>query len=390
MELNQGQIQASLLLENWWYSSNDQVFELCGAAGTGKTTIVRYLIEQIGLSMDEVLFVAFMGKAATCLQRNGLPAKTIHSACYTYHKVPMRDENGKKILDEYGLPKMKLKFELKESIGSHIKLIVVDEGGQVNTEMARDLLSFGLPMIVLGDLNQLPPVFGKSYFLQKPDYVLKQIMRQSEGSPIIYLSQCVLNDRQITPGIYGDSAVIRKDDLNDYTYKKADVVLTFTNKLRSAVNTMFREHIKKFKDLDVPHQGESIICRKNNWNKELDGVFLTNGMTGYIDYMDLSSLKDGAFTLDFRPDFSIESYKNLRVDFNTLMGEKCVSDVSEYDYGINKFEFGYALTTHLSQGSQWDDVLVLAEPYSNFSPELKKKIMYTAITRARKRIVIAI
>ena len=121
MELNQGQIQASLLLENWWYSSNDQVFELCGAAGTGKTTIVRYLIEQIGLSMDEVLFVAFMGKAATCLQRNGLPAKTIHSACDTYHKVPMRDGNGKKILDEYGLPKMKLKFELKESIGSHIK-----------------------------------------------------------------------------------------------------------------------------------------------------------------------------------------------------------------------------------------------------------------------------
>ena len=377
-------------MENWWYSSNDQVFELCGAAGTGKTTIVRYLIEQIGLELDQVLFVAFMGKAATCLQRNGLPAKTIHSACYKYKKVVARDENGKKILDEYGLPKLKLQFELRDSVGDNIKLIVVDEGGQVNTEMARDLLSFGLPVIVLGDLNQLPPVFGKSYFLQKPNYVLKQIMRQAEGSPIIYLSQCVLNDQQIKPGIYGDSTVIRKDALNDYTYRKADVVLTFTNKLRGLVNNMYREQIKKIKNLDIPHQGENVICRKNNWNKELDGIFLTNGMSGFIDYMDLSTLKDGAFTLDFRPDFAIEPYKNLRVDFNTLMSKKCVADVSNYDFTVNKFEFGYALTTHLSQGSQWDNVLLLAELNSNFSPDLKKKIMYTAITRARKSIVIAL
>ena len=83
IEFNKEQICAIYDIEHWWNSgTSDQVIEVSGAAGTGKTTLIMYFIERIGLKLDEVLFVAYMGKAANQMALNGLPAKTIHSAIY--------------------------------------------------------------------------------------------------------------------------------------------------------------------------------------------------------------------------------------------------------------------------------------------------------------------
>ena len=86
IELNNDQIYCTYKMENWWHHSTEQLFQISGSAGSGKSTVVRYLIEKIGLEYDEVLFVAFMGKAASQLARNGLPAQTIHSAIYRFEK----------------------------------------------------------------------------------------------------------------------------------------------------------------------------------------------------------------------------------------------------------------------------------------------------------------
>ena len=63
MKLNTGQENAVHKLIQWWRHKTKKVFEISGAAGTGKTTIVKELIEQIGLSSDQVLFMAYIGKA---------------------------------------------------------------------------------------------------------------------------------------------------------------------------------------------------------------------------------------------------------------------------------------------------------------------------------------
>ena len=63
--------------------------------------------------------------------------------------------------------KPKKVFALKEKLNKKIKLIVLDEGSMVNKEIGEDLLSFQIPVIVLGDLNQLPPVFGNPIFFKK-------------------------------------------------------------------------------------------------------------------------------------------------------------------------------------------------------------------------------
>ena len=266
--------------EEHLYLTNDYIV-------THNTTIVLYLIEKLGLRLDQVLFLAYQGKAACRMTMTGLPAKTIHSAIYRYEKELMKDSEGHYLRNENGKIRTKGVFVKREYIGEYedqIKLIVVDEAGMVNETIAEDLKSFGVPIIVLGDLNQLPPVFGNPYFLTEPDVVLTKIMRQNEGNPIVYLSQQVLAGNKLNIGLYGKSEIINKSDLVESHFSKADIVLSETNRLRWNVNNYFREQIRQYKQLDYPHNGEKVICRKNNWKRSVDdGIYLTNGMSGYVD-----------------------------------------------------------------------------------------------------------
>jgi exodeoxyribonuclease-5 len=147
IEFNDQQIYALYAMENWWYNQKNQLFEISGRPGTGKTTLVKYFIERIGLDYSEVAFVAYMGKAAMVLARTGLPAQTLHSLIYTYEERVDKDENGKIQIDEKGKVKTKFEFILKESLPKKIKLIVLDEASMVNKQMGKDLMSFGRVMV---------------------------------------------------------------------------------------------------------------------------------------------------------------------------------------------------------------------------------------------------
>lgn len=369
---------------------------------THNTTIVLYLIEKLGLRLDEVLFLAYQGKAACRMTMTGLPARTIHSAIYRYEKVPMTDSEGRYLRNERGKIKQKGIFVKREYIGEKeglVKLIVVDEAGMVNGEIGEDLKSFKIPIIVLGDLNQLPPVFGKPYFLTNPDVVLTKIMRQNEGNPIVYLSQQVLAGNQLNLGIYGKSAVLQRSDLTDTMFSKSDIVLTETNRLRWNINNYFREELRKYKQLDYPHNGEKIICRKNNWKRSIDnGIYLTNGMSGYVDtiYKYTYDRKAKTMTMDFRPDFTDSIFKDITFNYefmyslrqNTLEEQDNPKDALN-DFYNDRFEFGYSITVHLSQGSQYNKVLYLNENIMR-TKEDQRKLTYTAITRAIDSINIVI
>lgn len=394
IEFSNEQIYAIYDLENWWQKKENQVFEISGSPGTGKTTLILYFIEQLGLSLDEVAFVAYTGKAATQMQRNKLPGRTIMSVIYDYVKIPAKDENGKFIFLENHKPKMIGKFVLKDKIGKKIKLIVVDEAGMVNEQIGKDLLSFGIPVVALGDLNQLPPVFGKSFFLQDPNVVLKQIMRQKEGDPIIWLSQRILHGEKIGLGVYGKSAVISKDDLNDHHFSQADIVLTATNRLRWNVNQYYRENLKGYRNLEIPHIGEQVICRKNNWNRSIaDGIYLTNGMTGFVDDIYKSTFNGKTFVIDFRPDFLKQSFRRIKFDYKHMYTPPASlienAEIPVENVYIDKFEYAYAITTHSSQGSQYPHVLFLKEDCMG-DEETNRKLAYTAVTRASESVTIVV
>ena len=393
IEFNNEQIYAIYDGENWFHSATkDQVFEISGPAGSGKTTLILYFIERLGLDINEdVLFVAYMGKAANQMALNGLPAKTIHSAIYRYEKEYVRDEKGKIVFDKKGKPKLRKVFVKKEKLDKDYKLIVLDEGSMVNQQIGEDLESFGVPIVVLGDLNQLPPVFGKGRYLNHPNVVLTKIMRQAEGDPIVWLSQQVLAGNDLKVGIYGKSAVMNRQDIQPYHFQKTNIVITCTNRLRYNVNNYFRESIKKVGRLDYPHLGEKVVCRKNNWNKCIDNSFyLTNGTTGFVTNVERSSFDGKTMSIDMRPDFSDKIFKNIKFDYKHLYeipGQE--EQEREWSKYVDRIEFGYALTVHTTQGSQYQKVLFLAEQMMRDKEE-QKKLLYTGITRAQTELNIAI
>lgn len=386
IELNSGQIYGCMDLEHWWHHSTKQVFNVAGGAGTGKTTFIRYFIDKIGLKYDEVLFMAYMGKAATQMARNGLPAKTLHSGMYNFEFQNVYDDDGNLVLNGKGKPKQKITKVLKESLGKKIKLIVIDEAGQVEIGMCKDAMSFGVPIIALGDLNQLPPIFGNPYFLQKPDVLLTQVMRQSEGNPIIWLANQILDYKPLQAGVYGTSAVIHKSDLTGYHIKDANMIITCTNKLRYSLNNFMRERIIGYSNLDIPHIGERVICKKNNWGKCIeDGIYLTNGISGTIDGLDKSSYNSRSMIMDFHPDFTKKSFRHVEFDFQHMFADPTVQNDEGFSL-LDKFEFAYAITIYASQGSQYPKVLFMDDNKSR-DKEMKKKIAYTAVTRASESLV---
>ena len=365
------------------YLTNDYIV-------THNTTSIRYILQQLGLDpLHDVLFVAFTGKAATQLARNGLPAITCHSAFYEYKKEIERDENNKIVLTPNGKPKLKGVFKKKDHIKKRYKAICIDEATMINEQMKEDIMSFGLPIFALGDMNQLPPVFGKPVFLVEPDVTLRKLMRQAEDSPIVYIAHRILDGYDLRPGIYGNSAILRKKDLNQFQLKNADVVLTVTNSLKQQINTLFREEYLNYKRLDLPYVGEKVICKKNDWSKSIgENLFLTNGTTGFIEYVDRESYNGRSIEIDFRPDFTPKTFRNLPLDYNNLMNLEKSETQKSLSFGLNLFEFAYAITVYASQGSQWENVTALAELYG--SDDFQKKVLYTMVTRASKSITLAI
>src|SRR3984893_10695289 len=157
------------------------LFRLFGYAGTGKTTLARHLAEDVD---GKVLYAAFTGKAALVMRRKGCEgASTIHSMIY------------KPIERETETPT----FELWDDAPiASARLIVIDECSMVDAELGRDLMSFGVPVLVLGDPAQLPPIQGGGFFTEaEPNVMLTEVHRQARDNPIIRLSMHVRAGEQL-------------------------------------------------------------------------------------------------------------------------------------------------------------------------------------------------
>ena len=308
MEFTDEQEDAIRKAKKWWITQNKQVFEISGIAGSGKSSIVYYLIDELNISRDEVLFVAYVGKAALVLAQKGNNAKTIHSAIYDAVDVPKLDENGNPIMIN-NRAVTTIEFVKKPKLYGNIKLIVVDEAGMVPEKLALDLLSFDIPIIALGDNNQLDPVFGQRFFLAKPDAILTKPMRQALDSPIIYLAERAMLGKPIKIGKYGNSCyVITKDMITDNMLIKNDIVICCRNKTRTELNNYIRHNILKI-DSEFPKIGEKLMCTQNNWSRCIDNdIYLINGMSGYAKNVYLDTYDRRSLTIDFQPDFIKDNY----------------------------------------------------------------------------------
>lgn len=392
-ELNDGQENASKKFQYWYKHPESRVrpwFEISGPAGSGKTYVVKHIIERLGLTMDDVVFIAYVGKAALALRLSGVNGRTVHSIIYRLEVVQAEDAEGNKLY-RGGEPIYKKIFVKVDQIPQNIKLIVVDEGGMIPETMGYDILSFNVPTLVLGDKHQLPPVMGKPIFLVNPDVCLTEIMRQAKGSPIIYLSQLAMHGIDIPFKDYGNGCrVIHRWELTDDDLRQSDLIICGTNKMRDIINRYTRKHIFDI-DSNTISVGDKLICRKNCWDILLDDsdIALTNGMVGYVVGIDRNTKgKSTSIKIDFKPEFTNQYFDKLEVNskypFMDYVSRKEVNPMYE---GI-VFEFGYCITCHLAQGSQADHVLIYDDMLGNTMSDYYKKWLYTAITRGKKEITL--
>lgn len=398
------------MIGEWFLNLSNQIFVLCGYAGTGKTFLIDYAVRKLGLVPGEsAVFVTPTGKAASVLIRGGTPAGTIHSLIYMREEDVEVDENGEVISENF------LRFVKRESIDAKIRLIVVDETSMVDNGVLHDLLSFGVKCLFSGDPAQLRPVNGTNSLLTMPCITLKDIVRQEEGNPIVRLAQKARQGEFIPYGDYGTAAVVSRRDLSPEQRKrlflKADQIIVGSNRTRNAVNREIREYLGIPREQLLPIDGEKLICTLNNWSKPLDGrgeFHLVNGIIGKCSCV--SEGEDFLGVLDFQPDFLPNVTPELVFDAGMFLnGEYAhrfgaeayllengtvISDEMRYMTNrlkvrkvetVNRFEFAYAVTCHKAQGSEYDFVIVIDE--SRYFED-GKEWLYTAITRAKKKLLI--
>src|SRR4051794_21885863 len=251
MEWSPQQEAALSRVAAWLKAGTPQLFRLFGYAGTGKTTLPRHVAEAVE---GEVAFGAFTGKAASVLRQKGChDASTIHSMIY---RTRESDEGGPLFAINRSGP------------ASQADLIIIDECSMVDAELGRDLLSFGKPILVLGDPAQLPPVKGGGFFTDaEPDVMLTQIHRQAEDNPIIRLSRTVRDGGEIALGTYGDTRIIRRSEVDAAAVLTADQVLVGLNRTRRLYNGRIRA--LKGTSEPLPISGDKLVCLRNDRTKGL-------------------------------------------------------------------------------------------------------------------------
>ena len=398
-ELTADQTAADKSIADWYLRSSRQIYVLAGLAGTGKTTLLRHTVcNTLKLEPDKsVAFVTPTGKAATVLIRQGIPATTLHRLIY--QAIAEENEtiiNGKPIKVE------KLVFRRRESIDKAIKLIVLDEFSMVSDEVLSDIMRFGVKMLVCGDNAQLPPVEGMNSFLTAPDFSLRTIVRQQEGNPIIQLAHSAMKGKYIPYGNYGNRAFVMsarriKPEYRKKYLLKAEQVICGLNKTRSKINDEIRGYRGFY---CLPQKGEKLICTLNNWEQFIDGEFRYNMVNGIIGYVkDVRYAGENIGFMRFRADFLDEDCPE-EVPFDTGFFENGAYRYRRGDYfeqfdeegnatgafTLNRFEFGYCISCHKAQGSEFDSAVVFDESYA--FKEDSARWLYTAITRAKDKIII--
>lgn len=390
--LNQNQEKTVSEGVDWFNNSSEQVFEIDGQAGTGKSVVLHSIVDRLGLQHYQYMPMAYTGQAAIIMRLKGfVAAKSIHSSLYELvkQKKQYQDSPFMKINTEFNTPEYEYKFVPipRGGLNRELQLMVIDEAYMVPDYMKQTILNHGIKVLVAGDAGQLPPIGGDPAFLTGYNiHHLTEIMRQKLNDPIIYLAHRARRGLPIHCGQYNNNVLVIEDsDLTDNMIVNIGNIICGTNKSRDFFNKRTRDILNI--DSPTPMYGERVICRNNNWEVTQDNIALANGLAGIVaSPYSVSSFDGQTFHMDFLPDLLNSPFKNLKVDYEYL--------VSDYDRKMQikngrfskgeLFEYAYALTTHLSQGAEYPAGIY----YEEFLRQnIQNQLNYTGITRFKNMMI---
>ena len=395
IELNEKQLEG-LELAVARYRAGEKCTIISGYAGTGKSTLVKFIIAALkddGINPDkDVVYTSFTGKATQVLQKKGNKnVSTLHKLLYKYY--PRADGTF------YRSPVPLIDY----------KIVIVDECSMVPKELLLQLSKYQVHIICLGDPGQLPPINKNedNHLLDIPHVFLDEIMRQEEESEIIKLTMDIRAGKPLNHFQGKEVQILDKDELTTGMLMWADQIICATNATRIALNNQMRQLLGRG---DKPEDGDKIICLRNYWDVgSEDGSPLVNGTIGTLHNSFENFLRIPAYITggrissiptvmgEFHADDGISVFSNLSMDKKMILeGEPTLTNKESWKLSNNKkfassvplsFTYGYAITCHKAQGSEWDNVLVIEEGFP-FDKTEHKEWLYTAATRAAKKLVI--
>ena len=383
------------------WSYDPFVLTVGGYAGTGKTTLLCELREEMHRHFPKisVAFVTFTGKASSVLQSKLDNAGIFYENDYigTIHGLIYKPET------RYD-PKLKTHvitgWKLKDVDEVYHQLIIIDEASMVSKQLWDDLGKFEKPIIGVGDHGQLPPVGDQFNLLTTTDFQLTEIHRQALNSPIIYLSKLVRDQGYIPYNKFFSKEVFKlswKDDRCKHIWEHLVefdedlIVLCGFNTTRQYLNERVREKLQ-YQKKKLPYPGERVVCLANNHNTKI-----MNGQIGSIMWIMPENYGLYRMTIDMGGSDPVEC----------MVSDKCFGEVTYTMYDGTKhlklqqkyaqkkgagrvdfFDYGYAMSVHKSQGSEWKKVIVFEQRSKHWDDEMYARWLYTAITRSSQKLFI--
>jgi exodeoxyribonuclease-5 len=392
-----------------WFHRPTDLLTVGGYAGTGKSTLLGKLIREERGRL-KIACVAYTGKAANILKQKlgalsgtgetDVEVRTIHRLAYR----PFENEDGD------------VRFKRLDRTKQPFDRFIVDEASMVSDSMFEDMQQFNVPILAIGDHGQLPPVNGAGTLMADPDLRLEKIHRQAESSPIIRIAHAIRENNAL-PSTFpeGILAFHREPHFKRHLREaigeqaEADVfdtaVLTYTNATRRDYNSFIRK-ARWGEELAAtgPQPGDVVICLRND---HMAGIF--NGMRGVVEsvvrrsetyYWTKVRFPDDGFSwtgLTLAKQFGRErSYANmneLRKSHEHVSPNPFANASKFNDLPCAFFDYGYAMTVHKSQGSQFKTVHLIMEfnPNGSADQELQslwQRWAYTGVTRAVENLSI--
>lgn len=409
MKFSPTQAKGLAAIASWLADPNAKpMFYFAGPAGSGKSTITKYAVANV---RGRVVYAAPTGKAALVMRRKGCNgARTVHQVIYRPAGDPPSPEVNAKLLEEikrlYAVnepgalataEKLTEQLERQEgeskrkgprfslNLESDLKTAevgVIDECSMIDQYVGKDLESFGRKLLVIGDPNQLPPVYGAGYFTSRePDAYIDEIHRQALDSPILRLADLARRGERLPVGPTGDGVDVRRsgDPSLEKRAMDAEMIIVGRNRTRHATNHKIRRLLGR--ESPFPVAGDRVICRRNNHE-----LGLLNGSSWIVESCvpDLEQLTAKIEVVSAENDRDRVECSTWLHHFMAREEELLGHNRRDHD----EFAYGFAITAHSAQGSQYDDVLVFDES-RQFGKDAPKHL-YTSITRAAKTLTVVV
>lgn len=348
---------------------------IAGYAGSGKSTLVKFIIDVLDIDESDIAYCAYTGKASLILQQKGCPgATTAHRLLYNTKELP----DGTFV------------HTPKQHPPENLKLIVVDEISMLEKEQWEILMKWGIPVICLGDPFQLPPINEDNGVLQSPHIFLDEVLRQAQDSEIIRLSMDVREGKSLSYFKGKDVRIVSKDTLSDRLLITADMVMCGKNATRYALNRRMRRAVWGDQYVDEPINGDKCICLKNQWSVG----DLVNGAIGTISNIkkDETRYLKPRMIADFDTDYN-DWFPELSMDYKLFIDGKPTVNKDNWkmypkEVRPMEFDYAYCTTVHKSQGSEYGKVVLFNE-YLGSDREQYLRWLYTGITRSSEKLVVA-